>query len=210
MGAFMGDKIERINSYTDERFDPEILKQHGAFVVNGSSLCEFRITGRNCAVVNWNGMIDLDKVIQEFRFYAEHICKFYDIKGQLLCEYPEAALIQIPLMQIQPSQFYVDSDKLRAVEEFIRTPEDIILPVNAFGERVMSMDGHTRLYLAVKRKFSYVNCFYTEENKVILEFAQEAQKRGIFTPEDMRLLPHEEYQVQWVGFCEQFFAQRNT
>ena len=74
----MEDKIERINTYNDKRFDPEILKQHGAFLVNEKFVCQFQIFQRTCAVVTWEGNIDLEALIKEFRFYAEHVTKFYD------------------------------------------------------------------------------------------------------------------------------------
>ena len=93
----MEDKIERINTYNDKRFDPEILKQHGAFLVNEKFVCQFQIFQRTCAVVTWEGNIDLEALIKEFRFYAEHVTKFYDRNYHLLREYPAISLFRIPL-----------------------------------------------------------------------------------------------------------------
>ncbi len=205
----MEDKIERINTYNDKRFDPEILKQHGAFLVNEKFVCQFQIFQRTCAVVTWEGNIDLEALIKEFRFYAEHVTKFYDRNYHLLREYPAISLFRIPLWKIQPSQFYVDMDKTKALKPMIRKPEDIIIPINSFGTRYISLDGHTRLYLVVQKGFEYVSCFFTEDNEICLKFAKEAQRRRVFAPTDLILLPHEEYLIRWVGFCDQFFQRNN-
>ena len=43
--------IERINSYEDNRFSEKVLRQHGAFVVNGIFFYEVLITGTSEAVI---------------------------------------------------------------------------------------------------------------------------------------------------------------
>lgn len=52
-------EIRRINNYSDSRFSEKVLKQHGAFEAD---------------------------VIEEFRYYAEHITKFYNESGQTVAE----------------------------------------------------------------------------------------------------------------------------
>ena len=50
---------------------------------------------------------------------------------------------------MQPSQFYVRAEKLKAVQTFIGKPEDVVVQVIPYGDRFVSLDGHTRLYGAV-------------------------------------------------------------
>lgn len=38
-------------------------------------------------------------------------------------------IFDLPLGQIQPSQFYVDRDKLEAVSSFVERAEDVVIPV---------------------------------------------------------------------------------
>lgn len=63
--------IERINSYEDNRFSEKVLRQHGAFVVNGIFFYEVLITGENRKYY--------EAVIEYFRFFAEHITTFRDV-----------------------------------------------------------------------------------------------------------------------------------
>lgn len=41
----------------------------------------------------------------------------------------------------------------------------------------------------------------------VYKFVTEAQKRGIYTPKEMTLVSHEEYEEKWNRFCDQFFAE---
>lgn len=202
-------EIQRINEYADERFDPEILRQHGAFLVDGRP-CGFRILDGHSARVYYHDYSDMEEILDTFRFYTGHISKFYRSDGSLLKEYEDVEVFDLPIGQIQPSQFYVDREKLRAVGSFIREPEDIVIPVLEHEGRYVSADGHTRLYLAYQRDYDHVTAFLEKDaGGYLLEFVKEAQSRGVFHVEDMEKLCHEEYEVKWNQFCHDFFNKDN-
>ncbi|MCM1214382.1 MAG: hypothetical protein NC331_04750 [Lachnospiraceae bacterium] len=201
-------EIQRINEYTDERFEPEILRQHGAFLVDGRP-CSFRILDGHSARVYYHDYTDMEEILDTFRFYTGHISRFYTEDGRLLKEYEEVETFDLPVSQIQPSQFYIDQDKLQAVGSFIREAEDIVIPVLEHEGRYVSADGHTRLYLAYRRGYGHVRAFLEKDlGGYLLEFAHEAGSRGIFHVEDMKMLSHEEYEVKWNQFCADFFDRK--
>lgn len=205
-------EIERVNRYDDGRFSQEVLRQHGAFLVNEQPY-EVEIMGKDWAQVRGSSPELYTAVIENFRFYAEHICKFYNTQNELVAQFPPVELFPVKLEAIQPSQFYVDEDKLAAVRSFIRGPEDIVIPVISQEGRYISADGHTRLALAVEMGFEEVRGFLYEEFlyedlACLYDFAEEARKRGVHTPYDLKELTHEEYTVQWDQFCDDFFARR--
>ncbi len=204
-------EIERINTYHDPRFREKVLRQHGCFLADGFP-CEVEITGEETAVIRLGELPESGEAYQElieaFRFYAEHITRFLNERGELIAEFLPLELFPVKLTDIQPSQFFVDEEKLRAVETFLSAGEEIKIPLVRYGERYLSCDGHTRLYLAAQKGFPAVRGFLTEENEVLLEFAEEAKKRGVFTPMELQLLSHEEYEQKWNRFCEDFFRER--
>ena len=106
--------IKRIDSYTDSRFSQRALDQHGAYTVDGQSY-EIEITGPISAVVRGKDAVVYGALIEEFRFHAPHIVKFSDESGRTVAKYPPCEVIGIALESIQPSQFFVDEDKLKAV-----------------------------------------------------------------------------------------------
>ena len=111
--------------------------------------------------------------------------------------------------EIQPSQFYVDEDKIEAVKTFITSPKDIIIPVMKENGKYISLDGHTRLAAAIELGYDEVIAFCTEAGDYIFDFVNEAKKRGIHTPYDLKKVPHEEYEVVWNQFGDEFFTEKN-
>ena len=147
------------------------------------------------------------EIIEEFRFYTPHITRFYDRGGQTVKEYPPAQLLTLRLDQIQPSQFFVDEDKIAAISSFIHKPQDIIIQVLPNEDRFISLDGHTRLYYAVMKGWECVRAVVESSDDWVYKFVTEAQKRGIYTPKEMTLVSHDEYEEKWNRFCDQFFEE---
>ena len=199
-------QIRRIDSYDDERFSTQVLHQHGAFVVNNSLVYEVEIISQNEAIIRGDEKI-YKEVIEEFRFFAEHITKFYDKEGNIVIEFKNIPTIDVSIDRIQPSQFYVDLTKKMAVESFINMEMDVIIPLVEYGERYISMDGHTRLSVAIDKGFKSVKGIIVQGDEWLYKFVEEAIKRNVKTPYDLEVLSHEEYDIKWNHFCDDFFEQ---
>lgn len=198
-------KIKRINSYEDSRFSKNILLQHGAFVLNEEFLYEIEILNENSAIIYGENKNYYEKVIEEFRFYSEHISKFYDENKKLIKEYENVTTFYVDIKDIQPSQFYVDKSKKKAVSYFISKEEDIIVPLIKYKNKYISLDGHTRMSIALDKGFSKIKGFITISEDYIYDFVKEAELRGIKSPIDMIELTHEDYKEKWNKFCDDYF-----
>ncbi len=208
----MGKKkpeIQRVNSYRDSRFSQKVLDQHGAFLAEGAPF-EVEILSGNSARVSGARPELYIAVIEAFRFYAGHIYKFYNTQGELIREYPPVELFPVKLKDIQPSQFYVDEEKLVAIHTFIKNPEDIVIPVMRADGRYISGDGHTRLAAAVDMGFESVLAFAAPAGDYLAAFAKEARKRGIFSPYDLSIVSRQDYEVRWNQFCDEFIAKQKS
>ena len=200
--------IERINTYDDPRFSPAALAQHGGYLADGTA-CEVRIVAEDTAVVTGCPAACQPALIEAFRFNAPHITRFLAEDGAVLAALPPVVRFPVSLADIQPSQFFVDEEKLAAVATFIHAPEDVIIPViphPVASGRFISLDGHTRLFLAVKQGWTHVRAVMDTADAVLLAFAAEAARRGIHSPADMTLLPHAAYEEEWNRFCDRFIA----
>lgn len=202
-------EIIRVNSYTDTRFSKKVLQQHGCFLVDDMPY-EIEIISDSEAIVRGeNPAVYLD-LIEEFRFYAPHITVFRDQSHTIIKAFPRAKFLSIPLEKIQPSQFFVDEDKIAAVSTFLCEPQDIVIQVTPRGAGYISLDGHTRLYYAVMKGWKYVRGVVDASPDYIDKFVEEANARGIFSPKDMKLVNHTEYKEKWDDFCEQFWSSFDT
>ena len=173
-------------------------------MVNDSLTYEVKIISGNEAIIRGDERFYRD-VIEEFRFFSEHITKFYDNERNLVAEFPDMPAIDVAIERIQPSQFYVDSTKKKAVETFINTKEDVIIPLVKYGDRYISMDGHTRLSVAIDKGFQSVKGIIVQGDEWLYKFVEEAITRNVKTPYDLEVLSHEEYDIKWNRFCDEFF-----
>lgn len=112
------------------------------------------------------------------------------------------------MVDIQPSQFYVDKDKINAIRNFIRSPEDIIIQVMRYGDLFISLDGHTRLYYAVMNGWTEVMAAENATADYIYGFVKEAINRKITTPYDLQLVSHADYQEKWNKICDEYFKSK--
>lgn len=198
-------RIKRIDSYSDDRFSKTALNQHGAYLIDNEPY-QIEITDVASAVICGKDPAIYKTLMEEFRFHAPHIFKFYDPCARLIAEYPAPILFDLPLESVQPSQFYVDEEKLKVVRTFICKAEDIVVQVIPYGDRFISLDGHTRLYVAVQSGFKTVKAIESKTDDWVWTFVHEAERRNILRPMDMVLLPHEQYEMQWEQYCDEVFA----
>lgn len=199
-------EIQRINSYVDKRFSEKVLLQHGCFLADDIPY-EVEIISDHEAIIRGENKHIYQEIIENFRFFTPHITKFYNMDGQLVREYQQEQLLNICLDEIQPSQFFIDEDKIDAVSTFIQKSQDIIIQVLRFEGRYISLDGHTRLYYAVMKEWRVVRAVVIEAlDEWAIRFAEEARKRKIFTPKDMVMVCHSEYEEKWNRFCDDFLA----
>lgn len=200
--------IVRINSYDDTRFSQIVLNQHGAYLIDGEPY-EVEIIDNITAIVRGKDTSAYADLIEEFRFNAPHITRYIDSDNNPVSEFEQEQLVEIKLSDIQPSQFFIDETKLEAVKTFIHDKSDIVIQAKTWNNRYISLDGHTRLYLAVQRGYKKVKAFITESDEWVWPFVNEAVKRGIKTPKDMQLLSHEQYEIQWNQYCDSVFEKDN-
>jgi hypothetical protein len=199
--------IERINHYIDERFSETALLQHGAYLVDDQPY-QVVIVSDTKAVVSGDDPSRYLALIDEFRFHAPHVTEFVDGENRLIASFPPDEVLKIGLHLIQPSQFFVDEEKVQAVSSFVKQPDDIVIQVIPYGDRYIAADGHTRLYLAHTKGFDHVRAVVTQVGEWLFDFVKEANQRGIYQAADMKLLSHKEYEVLWNQYCDDYFAAK--
>ena len=202
-------KIKRINTYCDPRFSQTALNQHGCFLADDEPYA-VEIFSEHTAVIRGREACSFPAIIEVFRFYAPHITVFYDENQRIVQEFSPVKLLTIPIGDIQPSQFYVDEEKISAIRSFIRREEDIVIQAMHYGDRWISLDGHTRLYFAAMMGWKAVKAVEETADNSIYGFVNEAITRNIHSPYDLKLVSHKEYEIKWNQFCDNYFKEKET
>ena len=114
------------------------------------------------------------------------------------------------LDEIQPSQLFINSEKLSRVMKALGPlrPETLEpVPVKNLGNQVIFTDGHTRAFAGYLCGLSEVRVFWDEDNldweayEICVGWCK---KQGILTIADLkdRVVDPEEYEVLWLKRCE--------
>ncbi|QSX06906.1 hypothetical protein JYG23_05525 [Sedimentibacter sp. zth1] len=203
-------KIQRVDVYDDNRFNKQILKQHGAYLIDRKYPCEFLITGKDSAIIYYNDYSYIDKIIEEFRFYSRHICKFYSKNNRLIRQFNDVNVYKCDINKLQPSQFYIDEEKLYNVSCWAKSEENFVVPILKSKSDNIVLDGHTRLYLAKKLNIKQVYVYEDSSDEHIYNFVNEAKRRNIYNIGDLELVCHNDYFKKWYNYCDEYFRNVST
>ena len=126
-------------------------------------------------------------------------------------------LVDMDLLDIQPSQFYLSEEKLERVMKWF-DPEDLRnfqpLPVKCLNGRIIFTDGHTRAYAAYRAGCNKVPLIWDEDELSwdLYQICVDAcLERGVRSAADLgtRILTAEEYAEKWNGWCDEMQQREN-
>ncbi|MCL2415285.1 MAG: hypothetical protein FWD01_00570 [Defluviitaleaceae bacterium] len=164
----------------------------------------FEISGQE-AILHTKTDKYLQQAIDEFIFYSGFIVLIKDAKDGILLEREVATQLH-KIAKIQPSQFYISEQKLKDCKKWIKSPQDIFVPITISEDgKTIALDGHTRIRAALDLGYDSIFVYEEETGKYIFDFADETMRRGINCVADMEIISAEEYQEKWHKFCDDFF-----
>ena len=169
---------------------------------------DFEIINHHQAILHTEAMSCPELVIDEFLFYSGFISHIETVNGRIVYHQPKKKIISLEISKIQPSQLYINEKKLDRLLTWIKSPEEIIIPVIRRGTQWVSIDGHTRLKAAQLLGFKQIYVYVDEFEPYIDDFIQFCQQDKKFTIYDLPVISNEDYQIQWCLFCDQYFQQK--
>lgn len=197
-------EIKRVTEYNNPLFSQIVLKQRGAFLIDEEPY-EIEIISSDSAFVRGKNRENYKKLIESFRYYSPHILNFFDENDKKIISFEKKPVLTLEVDKIQPSQFYIDEDKVNALKGFIKNSKDIVIQVVKSDEGYICVDGHTRLFIAFLKNFKNVLAIETEFEDDTNYFVSQAKKRNIFTITDLELVSHSDYKKLWLNFCDSYF-----
>ncbi len=168
----------------------------------------FEILNDNQAILYSTAFIGLDEVIEEFLFYSGFIEVIRLEQGEVIYRSPKKYQWQEDLIRIQPSQLYVSEEKYQQLLSWIEKEEDIKIPVTLVGEKVVALDGHTRLKVAEMLNFKKVTVYLEESDPSIEDFVRFCEMEHKASIVDLPIISKEKYQKRWIEFCQSYFQTR--
>ena len=197
-------EIKRVTEYNNPLFSQIVLNQRGAFLIDEEPY-EIEIISSDSALIRGKNRENFKKLIEYFRYYSPHILNFFDENDKKIISFEKKRVLNLEVDKIQPSQFYIDEDKVNALKGFIKNSKDIVIQVVKSDDGYICVDGHTRLFIAFLINFKNVLAIETEFDDDTNYFVSQAKKRNIFTIKDLKLVSHSDYKKLWLNFCDSYF-----
>lgn len=117
----------------------------------------------------------------------------------------------IELNEIQPSQLYISSEKLREVMKTFdqNKPESMEpIPIKKLGNETIFVDGHTRAFAAFLHNFSEVPAYCEDEEldwdayEICVGWCKKERIRSIADLKN-RVVSQKDYEILWYRRCEE-------
>lgn len=197
-----------IRTYEDNYYKEKSRILGNCFNVKISNITyhyEF-IIQNNTAVINTDNQEYINEVIEKFRFYNKYISTFKTKDNSFYKSFDDVYTYKLPISVIQPSQFFINEDKLNHLDNYLDIDE-IYLPVNIINDEYVLLDGHHRLYLAYLNHLKMVNVYLDDYDYSISDFVYFAKEQNIKNIKDLKVISKELYKELWDGFCDQYFNQ---
>jgi len=164
----------------------------------------FKIKGREATLFSSTEQY-ITQAIDEFLFYSGFVLSVKDRDGRNLITRTQNEPYLHEISKIQPSQFFINEEKLYSCKKWIKGIEDIFIPIVIKDGRSISLDGHTRMRAAFDLGYKSVYVYLDEYDETIFHFADEAIRRKVNNVADMELVSDDEYKVKWDKFCDDLF-----
>lgn len=118
-------------------------------------------------------------------------------------------VFKINIEEITPGQLTVSEAKVDRVNTWIEKPEDIVVTCVEIGDKIVCIDGYSRLVAAYTKGFKYVYAYLEPDNdntefyKTCMEWCKE---ENIFTVKDLtnRIVTPKEHERLWIKRCQAY------
>lgn len=115
-------------------------------------------------------------------------------------------LIWVEARKLQPSQFYINENKLALLEKVFNKDIFEPIPIKTLGQDMIMTDGHTRATYLIKKGYQYIPVI---EETDILDWeaytinVNDCKKRGVQSALDLLncVVPHDFFQLNWNSYC---------
>jgi hypothetical protein len=121
-------------------------------------------------------------------------------------------VFKIAIEEIIPEQLTVDGTKIDRVSPWIEKPDDVVVCCVKIGNKIVCIDGYSRLIDAYNKGFNYVFAYLETDNHNI-EFYKTCMKwceeENILRIKDLadRVVTPEEHERLWISRCQAYLKE---
>lgn len=144
------------------------------------------------ALVKYNSILHIKDAINEFRKTNMQVSIFYNQDRSFYMAFDKVQTFKLPISILQPSKFFIDKNKLEAIEKHLAN-ERIYVPVEILDDEYVLLDGHARCRYLLLNDVKMIDVYIGKMTEEIKEYVYIAKENNLFKIKDMEILSHEDY-----------------
>lgn len=194
-------EVIRVRDKYKDLFDTDTINKNLGFIVeNEEEIFKyvFRINETH-AQLEFTNEKYIEDVISEFKFYNGFVDKIYSKSGKILAEFPKKEFIKKEILDLYPSQLYLNKRKIKNISKWINN-EIVYIPVKKVKGNYYILDGHSRLFVLLEKGINKVYIYEEECESWIFKYIDLCQENKVFSINDLKLLNNKEYEEKWIKF----------
>ena len=204
-------KIRRANVDEIDYFSRDAFQRRLAYTIEDKpkQYVEFKIFDDYKATLSKVDEKWIDDLIASFRFHNGFVYEFYGPQNKLIKKFPKVERIAVRPDELGVTQWVVSEKKLAEVNQWIAVPDDVVIPVFSYQNRLIALDGHTRLKAALHWELPYIYVYKETGDGLSKAFYNASLRRDIVTAEDIEVINEQRYHHEWDSMCDEFIRMYN-
>ncbi|WP_427340747.1 hypothetical protein [Caloranaerobacter sp. DY30410] len=210
--AYEGDNVIGILEY-------EINSIEEAEIVNFSifELCkkELAFKGLIEEIIYWNPYLKRIIYKEDNKIITKDVLKYAGFRENSIWQLDvdnNIEVFRIDIEEITPQQLTVSKEKIDRVNKWVEKPEDIVVACIKIGDKMVCIDGYSRLVVAYTKGFKHVYAYLETDNdniefyRTCMEWCKE---QNIFTIKDLanRIVTPEQHERLWINRCQAYLRE---
>ncbi|QQK08505.1 hypothetical protein [Miniphocaeibacter halophilus] len=194
-------EIIRARDKYKDLFDSDTINKNLGFIVkNGEEIFKYVFhLNKTHAQLEYTNENYIEDVISEFKFYNGFVDKIYSRTGKVLAEFPQKEFIRKEILDLYPSQLYLNKRKIKNISKWIDN-NIVCIPVKKVKGNYYILDGHSRLFVLLEKGINKVYIYEEECEDWIFKYIALCEKNKVFSINDLELLNNREYEEKWIKF----------
>lgn len=185
-------KIIRDREYSWYTFDNKSLGNCFTVIDNDKEYhYEFELNSSEAKVI-YDSILHIKDAINEFRKYNKQVIRFYNQDRSFYLAFDSINTFKLPIDILQPCKFFIDKDKLDAVEKNLSN-ETFVLPVCIIDDEYVLLDGHARLRFLYDNYVKMVDVYMDNPSNDTYNDVYIAKENNLFKIKQLEILSHEDY-----------------
>ena len=155
------------------------------------------------AIIEYKNSVNVIEATNLFNKLRPYISRVHTKNNEFYQEFDKVHTFKLPIDILQPSKMFIDEEILNKIDDDL-DDNIIYFPVAIINDEYVLLDGHARLYKIKENYVKMVNVYIADYDEYIPDFVYICKEGNIKNIKNIHVLKHEEYELYWNQFLEQF------